>query len=142
MGFFDIFKIFKHNKIKDKNVDLQGKEVERYNRMWDRWAEGKIGSPFAELMTYQSEVNNGGHSQFFHNMNVRGVLKKTMMELNKILPENHKRNLKFAYDTYKKCGEDYERSEPLLDKCDDFYYENEEPINNILENFANNKIVL
>lgn len=143
MGLFNIFKLFgnKRNMTKGKNGELHGEDAERYNRMWDRWAEGKIGSPFAELMTYQAEVNNGGHSQFFHNVNVRGALKKTVMELNKILPENHKRNLKLAYDTYKRCGDDYEKSDPILDKCDDFFYENEATINSILESFSKNKII-
>ena len=142
MGLLDIFKIFKHRKAKSQDGGLVGEDAERYNRMWDRWAEGKIGSPIAELMTYQAEVNNGGHYQFFHNMNVRSVLQKTLAELNKILPANHKRNLKLAYDTYKKYGDDYEKSEPILDKCDDFFYENEESINQILENFSKNKIIL
>ena len=142
MGLLDIFKIFKHRKAKSQDGGLVGEDAERYNRMWDRWAEGKIGSPIAELMTYQAEVNNGGHDQFFHNMNVRSVLQKTLAELNKILPANHKRNLKLAYDTYKKYGDDYEKSEPILDKCDDFFYENEESINQILENFSKNKIIL
>lgn len=142
MGLLDIFKIFKRRKAKSQDGGLVGEDAERYNRMWDRWAEGKIGSPLAELMTYQAEVNNGGHDQFFHNMNVRGVLQKTLAELNKILPSNHKRNLKLAYDTYKKYGDDYEKSEPILDKCDDFFYENEESINQILENCSKNKIIL
>lgn len=138
MGLFDIFKL---SKVKRQSTSLVSESAERYNKMWDRWAEGKISSPLAELMTYQAEVNNGGHDQFFHNMNVRGVLTKTLAELNKILPENHKRNLKLAYNTHKKHGDDYEKSEPILDKCDDFFYENEESINQILEKHSKNQIL-
>ena len=30
--------------------------------------EGKAESPYAELMTYQGDINNGGHSQYFSNV--------------------------------------------------------------------------
>ena len=143
MGLIDIFKIFKvkKSKAKGEHGGLYGEDAERYNRMWDRWAEGKIGSPYADLMTYQAEVNNGGHMQLFDNLESRGALEKSISELYKILPVNHKKNLKIAYDAYKKCGDNYEKCAPTLDRCDDFYYENEEPINKILENFSQCKII-
>lgn len=53
MGLFNIFKKTKQQK---------------WNKMWELWSEGKIASPYAELMTYQSEVNNGGHNQYFTNV--------------------------------------------------------------------------
>jgi len=37
----------------------------KWNRMWDLWVEGSAESPYSELMEYESEVNNGGHSQYF-----------------------------------------------------------------------------
>ena len=58
MGIFDIFK-------KKKELPL---EAQQWNKMWNLWTEDKIESPYKELMTYQSEVNNGGHSQYFCNI--------------------------------------------------------------------------
>ena len=58
----DIFGL--HRKKKGALTEAQLK----WNKMWELWAEGKAGSPYAELMTYQSEVNNGGHSQYFSNV--------------------------------------------------------------------------
>lgn len=34
----------------------------KWNLMWDMWVAGNAESPYAELMEYESEVNNGGHS--------------------------------------------------------------------------------
>ena len=59
MGFFDLFK----KKKKEQPV-----EALKWNKMWDMWAEQKASSPYAELMTYESEINNGGHKQFFDNV--------------------------------------------------------------------------
>ena len=46
--------------------------------MWDLWVEEEADSPYAELMTYQSEVNNGGHMQFFDNVSNTDDLSKNM----------------------------------------------------------------
>lgn len=40
--------------------------------MWELWMNEKIETPYAELMTYQSEVNNGGRSQYFDNTQNNG----------------------------------------------------------------------
>lgn len=40
-------------------------EERKWNLMWDMWVQEEAISPYAELMEYESEVNNGGHSQFF-----------------------------------------------------------------------------
>ena len=47
---------------KKKKVKLTEKEL-KWNKLWELWAEGHIDSPYSELMTYQSEINNGGHAQ-------------------------------------------------------------------------------
>jgi len=39
----------------------------QWNKMWELWSDEQVSSPYAELMTYQSEVENGGHDQFFYN---------------------------------------------------------------------------
>lgn len=38
-------------------------EQKKENKMWALWEEERAESPYQELMTYQSEVNNGGHDQ-------------------------------------------------------------------------------
>ena len=106
--------------------------------MWDLWVEGKVDSPFAELMEYQSQVNNGGHDQYFTNVENTGDLQKEMSALEQILSEKLNSNLKRAYKAYLVLeeNEDDEKSEETLDQCDDVFYENEEEINYALEEYA------
>ena len=63
MCFFGLFK--------KKNKPLSA-EKENWNRIWELWAIGDLHSPIDNLMTYQSEVNNGGHSQYFFNVSNNG----------------------------------------------------------------------
>ena len=129
MGLFNIFK--------KKKVELTEEQL-RWNKMWDLWVEGKVDSPFAELMEYQSQVYNGGHDQYFTNVENTGDLQKEMSALEQILSEKLNSNLKRAYKAYlvleEKEGD--EKAEETLEQCDDVFYENEEQINHALEEYA------
>ena len=125
--------ILKRAKVKENKIseaDL------KFNKMWDLWAEGNIPSPYADLMTYQSEVNNGGHDQFFLNVASTGHLHAVMKELKKIVPFDIKLSLVEAYNAYKVNGEDAEENESFFDHADEVFYEKEEKINKILEKFS------
>ena len=129
MGLFDIFK--------KKKVDLTEEQL-KWNKMWELWTEEKTKSPYTELMTYQSEINNGGHSQYFCNVDNISDLKKEMSALEEILTPLLRENLQKAYkaDLILEEKED-EEAEEILDQCDDVFYENEEQINRILQEYAN-----
>ena len=129
MGLFDIFK--------KKKVELTEEQL-RWNKMWDLWVEGKVDSPFAELMEYQSQVNNGGHDQYFTNVENTGNLQKEMSVLEQILSEKLNANLTRAYKAYLVLEEkeDDEKANEILEQCDDVFYENEEQINHALEKYA------
>jgi len=129
MGLFDIFK--------KKKIELTEEQL-RWNKMWDLWVEGKVDSPFAELMEYQSQVNNGGHDQYFTNVENTGDLQNEMSALEQILSEKLNSNLKRAYKAYLVLEEkeDDEKAEETLEHCDDVFYENEEEINHALEEYA------
>lgn len=129
MGLFDVFK--------KKEVELTKEELQ-WNKMWDLWTEEKAESPYAELMTYQSEVNNGGHDQYFLNVENTGNLEKEMSVLEQILSAKLKENLKKAYQAYLVLeeNEDDEDAEEILEQCDDTFWENEEEINQALEEYA------
>ena len=106
--------------------------------MWDLWVEGEVDSPYAELMEYQSQVNNGGHYQYFTNVENTGDLSKEISALEQILSAELKNNLNKAYKAYfilEKKDED-EEAEETLEHCDDVFYENEEEINRLLEEYA------
>jgi tetratricopeptide (TPR) repeat protein len=129
MGLFDIFKT--------KKVELTN-EQQKWNKMWDLWVEGEAISPYAELMTYQSEINNGGHDQYFTNVENTGDLQKEMSALENILSQKLICNLQKAYEAYLVLEEkeDDEQAEEILEQCDDVFYENEEEINHLLKEYA------
>ena len=135
MGLFDIFK--KKTAPKKEVEKTLPPEAIRWNKMWDMWADGQIESPYQDLMTYQSEVNNGGHSQFFFNVENTGDVNAVVNENLSILPEIHKHNLEEAYSAYRKYNDaDDDKMDEILDNCDHVFYENEELINEILEKRA------
>jgi len=112
--------------------------MDQWNKMWELWVEGEAESPYAELMTYQSEVNNGGHDQYFFNVSQTGDLEKEMSVLETVLSPKLKANLQKAYGAYLVLEEkeEDEAAEALLDQCDDVFYENEEEINQTLKQYA------
>ena len=129
MGLFDIFK--------KKKVELT-KEQLKWNKMWELWTEEKVKSPYSELMTYQSEINNGGHSQYFCNVDNVSDLKKEISALEEILTPLLRENLQKAYKAHLILEEkEDEEAEEILDQCDDVFYDNEEQINRILQEYAN-----
>ena len=130
MGLLDVFK--------KKKVKLT-KEQLKWNKMWELWTEERVKSPYAELMNYQSEINNGGHSQYFCNVENVSDLQKEMSELQIILTPILSENLKKAYKAYLilEENEEDENAEEILEQCDDIVYENEEQINHLLEEYAN-----
>ena len=128
MGLFNFFK--------QEKVKLTEEQC-KWNKMWDLWAEEKAESPYAQLMTYQSEINNGGHDQYFTNVENIADLQNEISVLETILPVIHRDNLRKAYKAYLVLKEkDDEEAEKILEQCDDAFYENETELNCILEDYA------
>ena len=130
MGFFDIF------KRKSAPVELP-EEEQKWNRMWFLWEKGLIRAPYAELMEYESEVNNGGHSQYFFNTSNNGTVEESVGVLLGALPRLLADNLEKAYATY--CAQEAmcdEEAEAVFDACDDFFYEHEDLLLNMLHGYA------
>lgn len=129
MGLFDIFK---------KKKSELNEEQQKWNKMWELYGEQKADSPYAELMEYSSEINNGGHDQYFTNIENTGDIQKEMSALGQILSAKLNENLKKAYQAYLTLeeNEDDEKAEEALEVCDDVFYENEQEINRILEDYA------
>lgn len=132
---FDIFRRKKKNALDDNSLTEENKQ---WNKMWDLWANGEIQSPYNELMTYQSEINNGGHGQYFVSTENTSDLLKEMSGLNSILSDTLKENLKTAYEAHLLLEQDEtnEEAEAVLEKCDDVFFQNEKDINAILESFC------
>ena len=124
-------------KRKKTRVELTDSQL-KWNKLWDLWVEGKVESPIGELMTYQSEINNGGHSQYFFNTENTDDLQMNLVNVLSILPKELKNNLENAYKAYMvlEQNEDDEEAEEILEKCDEFFYENEQKIIRILEQYS------
>lgn len=109
----------------------------KWNLMWDMWVAGNAVSPYAELMEYESEVNNGGHSQYFFNSANCGRLNAELEKLWAVLPNPLYDNLKRAYDAFA-SQEDIcdDVNDELFDECDEVFYENEHLVADILKKYA------
>ena len=132
MGLFNFFQKIKKVGAKEK----LSPEVERDNKIWDLWSEDKLPSPVADLMLYQAEVNNGGHDQFFFNLHNRieeDAPGRTISAIRSLLYGEMLKNFDAAYSAFKAYDDDEDKACEILEKCDDFYYENEEEIMQILE---------
>lgn len=133
MKFFDFLKKFFQKKEEELSVEAQ-----KWNKMWDLWVEEEADSPYAELMTYQSEVNNGGHMQFFDNVSNTDDLPKNMEVLYSILEGTLRENIEKAYNAFLAYDENDENDtiSEIMDECDDVFYANESEIERILQEYA------
>ena len=114
----------------------------KWNLMWDMWVAGEAKSPYAELMEYESEVNNGGHSQYFFNIANCGYLGEEVEKLLAVLPNPLYDNLKRGYAAFA-AQEDIcdDENEELFEECDDVFYENEQMLIDILKTYADSLCV-
>lgn len=132
-----MFGFFKDRKKSKK--ELTEREVS-WNKMWDLWVQGEIPSPYNELMSYQSEVNNGGHDQYFLNTGNISDITKELSALSQILPHKLTENLNEAYRAYLvlEKDEDDEKAEAVLENCDEVFMQNEQEVTDILEKYCEN----
>ena len=133
MKFFDFLKKFFQKKEEELPIEAQ-----KWNKMWDLWVEEEADSPYAELMTYQSEVNNGGHMQFFDNVSNTDDLPKNVEVLYSILTGALRENIEKAYNAFLAYDENEENDtiSEIMDECDDVFYANESEIERILQEYA------
>ena len=129
MGIFDIFK-------KKKAVPTTDQKL---NKMWDLWADDKLDLPCAKLMRYESEVNNGGHSQYFFNVANGGDLAVEVEAVLSMLPEPLRENLARGYAAFSEQDDiSDDINDELFEECDDVFYEHEQLIIDIIYETAKN----
>lgn len=115
---------------------------QKWNKMWDLWVKGEAESPYAELMTYSGEVNNGGHSQYFFNVANCGDLKAPADILLNTLPEPLLSNFRRAYEAFS-GQEDIcdDENDELFDVCDDIFGKYEQLILEMLAAYAEEMVL-
>ena len=123
MGIFDIFKKKKAALTTDQKLD----------KMWDLWAVNKLDLPCAKLMKYESEVNNGGHSQYFYNVANCGDLAVEVEAVLSMLPEPLRENLARGYAAFSEQDDiSDDVNDELFEECDDVFYKHEQLIIDII----------
>ena len=129
MGIFDIFKKKKAALTTDQKLD----------KMWDLWAVNKLDLPCAKLMKYESEVDNGGHSQYFYNVANCGDLAVEVEAVLSMLPEPLRENLARGYAAFSEQDDiSDDVNDELFEECDDVFYEHEQLIIDMIQAAANN----
>ena len=130
MGIFDLFK-------KKNNKPLTTDE--KLDKMWDLWAEEKLDLPCAKLMKYESEVDNGGHSQYFFNVANCGDLAVEVEAMLSMLPDPLRENLARGYAAFiAQENNDDDVNDELFEECDDVFYEHEQLIIDLIYEAAKN----
>ena len=123
MGFFDIFRKKSATLTTDQKLD----------KMWALWADDKLDLPCAKLMKYESEVNNGGHSQYFFNVANCGDLAVEVEAVLSMLPEPLRENLARGYAVFSVQDDISEdANDELFEECDDVFYEHEQLIIDVI----------
>ncbi len=122
-------------KKKEKKTDEQSK----LDYLWEMWRLEKVGAPYNALMTYDNEMNNGGHTRFFLNIAYWGSVEKAVNNICENLPDVLKENLKTAYSHYLVLidEEENEETEKLIYECDKVFYDNENLLTDMFQNYAN-----
>ena len=132
MGLFNIFKKKKPALTTDQKLD----------RMWELWSQDKLDLPCAKLMKYESEVDNGGHSQYFFNVANCGDLALEVEAVLSMLPEPLRENLARGYEAFSKQDDiSDDVNDALFEECDDVFYEHEQRIIDMIYEAAKNFVM-
>lgn len=122
--------LFTNIKMKRKAKNEKKLLAEKWNKLCEMWSNGTLCTPYNELFSYDSNIQGEGHLCFFDNN------KENLNDLIKILLENLlaklSTNLKEAFELYKTS----KYTEDSFTKYDNFYYENEELLIYILEDYS------
>ena len=134
-----IIRIFKNNK---KNHQSNTSNEDKWNYMIDLWVDNKLDNPIKHLITYDNEINNGGHLQFFQNNH--DELSEIIPVIKKYLSKNMSKNLQDAYELYLKINPNIDSIESYVEvsqeenfeKFDNYYYEHDKEINKVLTEYS------
>ena len=130
MGFLNILK-----KKKEQPLTTD----QKINKMWELWGEDKLDLPCAKLMKYESEVNNGGHSQYFFNVANCGDLAQEVEAVLSMLHDPLRENLARGYAAFSEQDDVSDNvNDGVFEECDDVFYEHEQDIIDMIYEAAKN----
>ena len=112
-------------------------EDRKWNLMMDLWIEEDLPAPYQELITYDNEVNNGGHAQYFFNTADCRDIKTEIETILPALPDLLQENLKQGLQAFLALDDViYDPENEVFNQCDEVFYDNEELLIEILNQFA------
>ena len=112
-------------------------EARKWNLMMDLWTEEELPSPYQELITYDNEVNNGGHAQYFFNTDDCQDIKTEIETILPALPELLRENLMQGFKAFLALDDIiYDPENEVFSQCDDVFYDNEDLLIEILKQYA------
>lgn len=119
-------------KLFKKKTEISDDQI-RLNRLWDLYASGELEEKNREvyfLCDYEAGVNGEGHSGFCFNNEAN--LSAYQDALQKLLPDELYGNFLNATQSYTTDIE-----EEVCEAADDYFYQHEEKVIAILQEFAN-----
>ena len=116
----------------------QNPEMERkWNKMWMLWMNDKLESPYQEILTYENEVRNGSHLQYFNWIQEHEDFEKIIdvvslnLEGTVLEPIFSK-----AYTAYLELDQNEEDANQILLACDASFGDERDNIEKYLETIA------
>ncbi len=116
-------------KRRKKKFFLSEKEI-KWNLLWDKYADGTLEYNYYVLCDYHAGVNGEGHYGFFDNNSEN--LPQYVTALKSLLPDEFFAEFYKAYEAYVNDDD----TDSVCDAADDYFYENEQTIIDILQSYA------
>ena len=119
-------------------IEEQETELERkWYEMWKLWMNDRLESPYQEILTYENEVRNGSHLQYFKWIQEHEDFEKTIdtvslsLEGTVLAPIFNK-----ACTAYLELKQDEEKAKQMLESCDASFEDEADNIEKYLETIA------
>ncbi len=113
-----------------ENIVIEERDSDKWNLLWDYYANGTLAEEVEILCDYYSGINGEGHNCYFDNCSSR--LEKIIFSLKSLLPEDYYGILYKAYKAY--CRNVFVTR--YCDKADKCFYQNEQIFVDLLLRYA------
>lgn len=121
------------NETEEQNPELE----EKWYKMWQLWMNNRLESPYQEILTYENEVRNGSHLQYFNWIQEHEDFEKTVnvvllnLKGTVLEPIFNK-----AYTAYQELDQNEEVANQILLACDASFGDERDNIEKYLETIA------
>ena len=131
-----------YDKLYSMVYEITGEDPEtelelNWNKMWVLWMNKKMESPYQEILSYETDVRNGSHLEYFNWIKDNENFEKTIDIVSKNLKGTVLETIfNQAYDAYQKIEKSKDEAEQILSLCDKAFANEEDAIEKYLETIA------